>query len=436
MSAGQPLRKVEPLPVREEVSAPVGRPPSRRLYFIVALVVLLALAWGGWGRWQQDRAALETQQQVLNFVPEVRVATAKAQDGPVTLTLPGSVLPFDRARIYARATGYVAERRVDIGTRVRKGDVLLRIAAPDLDQQLSEARARLGQMEAGLAQARAASEQARSDAALADVTNARTLRLADQGWESKQNADNTRLGLASKRAAVANADAGVQVAEANIKAAQATVDRLVQMTQYELIEAPFNGVITGRNVDTGDLVKADDNSGGTPLFTVQRDDVVRVQVDVPQSGAVGLRDGLEAKVHVPELPGRTFEGAVARNSVALDAASRTMRAEVDVQNPDGALRAGLFVNVDFDIPRPAPTVLVPAEALMFNGQGLRVAVIDDSNRARLHDVAIYRDYGTTVELRQGLNGGERVALTPPADITEGQEVKVAAPPADPKAATK
>ena len=436
MSAGQPLRKVEPLPVREEVSAPVGRPPSRRLYVIVALVVLLALAWGGWGRWQQDRAATETQRQVLNFVPELRVATAKMQDGPVLLTLPGSAQPFDRARMYARATGYVAERRVDIGSRVHKGDVLLRIAAPDLDHQLSEARARLGQMEAGLAQARAAGEQARSDAALADVTNSRTLRLADQGWESKQNADNTRLGLASKRAAVANADAGVQVAEANMKAQQATVDRLVQLTQYEQIEAPFNGVITARNVDTGDLVKADDNSGGTPLFALQRDDVVRVQVDVPQSGAVGLRDGLEAKVHVPELPGRTFEGTVARNSVALDAASRTMRAEVDVQNPDGTLRAGLFVNVDFAIPRPAPTVLIPAEALLFNGQGMRVAVIDDSNHARLRDVAIYRDYGTMVELREGLNGGERVALTPPADIAEGQEVKVVAPPPDAKTVTK
>ncbi len=436
MSAGQPLRKVEPLPVREGVSAPAGRPPSWRLYVIVALVILLALAWGGWGRLQQERAATETQKQILNFMPELRVAVAKAQDGPVELTLPGSVLPFDRARIYARATGYVAERRVDIGSRVQKGDVLLRIAAPDLDQQLAEARARLGQMQAGLTQARAADEQARSDAALADVTNARTVRLADQGWESKQNADNTRLGLASKRAAVANADAGVQVAEANIKAAQATVDRLVQMTQYEQIEAPFNGVITARNVDTGDLVKADDNSGGTPLFTVQRDDVVRVQVDVPQSGAVGLRDGLEAKVHVPELPGRTFEGVVARNSVALDAASRTMRAEVDVRNPDGALRAGLFVNVDFAIPRPVPTVLVPTEALMFNGQGLRVAVVDDSGHARLHDVTIYRDYGTNVELRDGLKGGERVALTPPADIAEGQEVKVVVPPADPKAATK
>jgi HlyD family secretion protein len=427
----------EPFP-GGETKLPMGdaRPPSRRWYLIVATAALLALAWGAYGRWQRDEVAIETQQQVLNFVPEVRVAIAKRLDGPVSLTLPGSVLPFDQARIYARATGYIAERRVDIGSRVRAGELLLRIAAPDLDQQLSEAEARLGQIQAAMEQARAGAEQARSDAALADVTNSRTLRLATQGWESKQNADNTRLGLASKLAAVANAEAGVRVAEANVRAQQATVQRLLQLTQYEKIEAPFNGVITARNVDNGDLVRADDNSGGTPLFTVQRDDVVRVQVNVPQSGAVGLQDGLPAKVHVPELPSRTFEGKVARNSVALDAASRTMVAEVDVPNPDGALRAGLYVNVDFSIPRPAPTVVVPTEALLFNGAGLRVATVDDVGRVHMHNVSVYRDYGTTLELREGLQGGERVALTLPTDIVDGQQVKAVLRPEDEKTATK
>ena len=427
----------EPIPT-SEVELPLrdARPPPRRVYVVVAVGILLALAWGGYGRWQRDEAAIETQQQTLNFVPEVRVTVAKRQDGPVMLTLPGSVLPFDRARIYARATGYVAERRVDIGSRVHAGDLLLRIAAPDLDHQLSEAEARLGQIQAAMEQARAGAEQARSDAALADVTNSRTARLATQGWESKQNADNTRLGLASKLAGVANAEAGVKVAEANVKAQEATVQRLLQLTQYEKVEAPFNGVVTARNVDSGDLVKADDNSGGTPLFTLQRDDVVRVQVNVPQSGAVGLQDGLPAKVHVPELPGRTFEGKVARNSVALDAASRTMVAEVDVPNPDGALRGGLYVNVDFSIPRQVPTVVVPTEALLFNAEGLRVATVDDAGRVHMRNVSVYRDFGTTLELREGLQGGERVALTPPADVVDGQQVKALTRPEDDKTATK
>ncbi len=428
----------EPLPTGDEKVAPLSdvRPPSRRLYFLVAVVVIGALAWGAYGRWQQREAAIETQQQLADFVPELRVAVAIGQDGPAPLTLPGTVLPFDQARIFARATGYVAERRVDIGSRVHEGDLLLRIAAPDLDHQLSEAEARLVQMEGTLDQARAAAEQARSDATLADVTNTRTLRLATQGWESKQNADNTRLGLASKLAAVNNAEAGVKVAEASIRAQEATVRRLRQMTQFERVEAPFNGVITARNVDNGDLVKADDYSGGTPLFTIQRDDIVRVQVNVPQSGAVGLQDGLGAEVRVPELPGRTFEGKVSRNSVALDAASRTMLAEVDVPNPDGALRPGFYVDVQFGIPRQVPTVLIPAEALLFNADGLRVAAVDDSGHVHLHKVSIYRDYGTKIELREGLKGGERVALSPPADIAEGQKVKVAAQPADAKSETK
>jgi RND family efflux transporter MFP subunit len=428
----------EPLPTGDEKVTPLGdaRPPSRRLYFLVVIVVLGALAWGAYGRWQQREAAIETQQQLADFVPELRVAMAVGQDGPAPLTLPGTVLPFDQARIFARATGYVAERHVDIGSRVREGDLLLRIAAPDLDHQLSEAEARLLQMEGTLDQAHAAAEQARSDAALADVTNTRTARLATQGWESKQNADSTRLGLASKLAAVNNAEAGVKVAEASIRAQEATVRRLRQLAQFERVEAPFNGVITARNVDNGDLVKADDNSGGTPLFAIQRDDIVRVQVNVPQSGAVGLQDGLSAEVHVPELPGRTFEGKVSRNSVALDAASRTMLAEVDVPNPDGALRPGFYVDVQFGIPRQVPTVLIPAEALLFNADGLRVAAVDDSGHVHLHKVSVYRDYGTKLELREGLKGGERVALSPPADIAEGQKVKVVAQPTDAKAEAK
>ncbi len=420
------MNVTEPAPHRQEkLVLREARPPARRLYVLVALVVLAALAWGAYGRWQRDEAATAAQQQVVHFVPELRIVTAQRQDGPIVLTLPGSVLPFDRARIYARATGYVSDRRVDIGSRVKKGDLLLRIAAPDLDKQLSEAQARLGQMQGALEQARASAEQARSDAALAEVTNTRTLRLAGQGWETKQNADNTRLSLAAKQAALGSAEAGVKVAEANLKAQQATVQRLLQLTEFEKVEAPFSGVITARSVDNGDLCRADD-SGATPLFTLQRDDIVRVQVAVPQSGAVGLQDGLTAKVHVPELPGRVFEGKVARNSVALDAASRTMLAEVDVPNPDGALRAGLYVNVEFGIPRTSPTVVVPAEALLFNADGMRVAEVDDQGKIRLRPVSIYRDYGTTVELRDGLQGGERVALTPPADIADGQQVKVAA----------
>lgn len=407
-----------------EISRPDAPPPRRSLFVIVAVVALALLAWGTYGHIQRERAAAETQRESIDFVPTVRVTQIKRLDGPVDLTLPGNTQAFEGARIFARATGYIAERRVDIGSHVHAGDLLALIAAPELDQQLAQAQAQLAQMRAALLQSQSAVEEARSNMTLADVTNVRTSQLASQGWETKQNADNTRLGLASRQAALNNAEAGVKVAAANLAAQYATVQRLQQLTGYEHVTAPFDGVITARNVDPGDLVSADAN-GGTPLFTLQREDVLRIQVYVPQSGVIGLKPGLKARVQLPELPGRTFEGQLARLSEALDAGSRTMLVEVDVPNPDGTLKPGLYVSVTFAVPRTAPAVVVPAEAVLFNADGLRVATVDDEGRVAMRDVTVYRDFGTTLELRSGLKGNERVALSPPADIKDGQKVKVA-----------
>jgi HlyD family secretion protein len=399
------------------------KPVPRRALAIAGFVVVAALGWGAWGHYRTALAATATQQATLAFVPTVQVAIAQRQDGPVPYTLPGTISAFDSATLFARATGYVAERRVDIGSRVKQGDLLLRIAAPDLDQQLAQANATLVQTQASLTQAVAQAQQSRSNVELANVTNGRTSQLADQGWETRQNADNTRLGLAQSRATLNAAEAAIKVAQANLAAQYATVQRLQQLAAYENVTAPFDGVITSRSVDTGDLV-SDTNGTGNVLFTLVRDDVVRVQVSVPQSGAIGIRDGLAAKVHVQELPDRVFEGLVARSAVALAQASRTMQSEVDVPNPDGVLRPGLYVTVDIGIPRTAPGVVVPAEAVLFNGKGLRVAVVKDDNTISMQDVTIYRDYGTSVEVRSGLNGGEHVVLSPPADLGQGSRVKL------------
>jgi len=401
------------------------KPLPRRALAVAGIAIVAALGWGAWGHYRTALAATATQQATLDFVPTVQVAIAQRQDGPVPYTLPGTISAFDSATLFARATGYVAERRVDIGSRVKQGDLLLRIAAPDLDQQLAQANATLVQTQASLTQAVAQAQQSRSGVELANVTNGRTSQLADQGWETRQNADNTRLGLAQSRATLNAAEAAINVAQANLAAQYATVQRLQQLTAYENVTAPFDGVITSRSVDTGDLV-SDTNGTGNVLFTLVRDDVVRVQVSVPQSGAIGIRDGLAAKVHVQELPNRVFKGRVARSAVALAQASRTMQSEVDVPNPDGVLRPGLYVTVDIGIPRTAPGVIVPAEAVLFNGKGLRVAVVKDDNTIRMQDVTIYRDYGTSVELRSGLNGGERVVLSPPADLGDGGKVRLPA----------
>ncbi|GJD50081.1 Multidrug resistance protein MdtE [Methylobacterium crusticola] len=406
----------------------VPPPPRKRGFVLAALVLAALLGWGAYGHWQKSAAAAQTQRRTLDFVPQVRTVRAELADKPVELTLPGQTEAFETTAIFARATGYVAERRADIGTRVRRGDLLLRIGAPDLDQQLAQAEAQLGQQQALLVQARASVDQARASLNLANVTNSRTSTLAVQGWASKQNADTSQAGVLTQGATLAAAEAGVKVAEANLKAQGATVDRLRALTAFERVTAPFDGVVTARNVEVGNLVNADQGTG-TPLFTMDRDDVLRVSVQVPQNAAVGVRDGIAAQVAVPQMPGRRFAGHVARSSVALRFASRTLVTEVDVANPDGLLRPGLYVSVTLAVPREQPRVKVPAEALVFNQNGLQVAVVQDDQTVQLRKVEVERDYGTTIELRDGLEGHERIVLAPPATLRDGSKVQAPDEPA-------
>jgi HlyD family secretion protein len=430
-------KPMEERPVRE-TDAPQPAPPRPRapkmVFFVVVILLAGLIALGLHNHWQQSAEATATQEETINFVPTVRTAAAAEQTKPVDLVLPGQTRAFDVASIFARATGYIAERRVDIGSRVKQGDLLVRIAAPDLDRQLDQAIAQLGQVNAALAQARAQVSQAEANLKLAELNYGRSDTLVHRGFDTVQNRDTQEANLVTQRASLETVKAGVTLAEANVQAQQATVDRLRTLDAFELVTAPFDGVITRRNVDIGDLVNAD-AGGGTPMFTMDHDTVLRVSVDIPQSASAGIRNGLEAKVTVPQLPGQIFKGVVARSSVALLSASRTLTTEADVQNPDGRLRAGLYVTVTFEIPREKPTVLVPAEALIFNQQGLQVAVVDSDDKIHLKPVSIYRDFGKTVELRDGLEGGERVVLSPPTNLQDGNKVKIApdvpapAPPA-------
>ena len=399
-------------------------PPRRRVLLYVLVPVIVLLAVGAWSHWRTFTASAATSDQQKDFVPQVRTAQAQRVDAPVSLTLPGQTEPFDSASIFARATGYIAERRVDIGSHVHKGDLLVRIAAPDLDQQLAQAQAQLGQTQAAILQAQANLQQAQANKKLASVTKFRETTLAGQGWETKQNADNSTANAATSVASVASAQAGIAVANANLRAQQATVNGLQELTGFERVTAPFDGVITARSIDTGDLVSAN-SSGGTPMFSIARNDILRIAVYVPQSSAVGLRDGLAAQVRLPELPDHVFTGQVSRTADSLQPGSRSMLTEIDVQNPQGLLRAGLYVEVTFQIPRLHPGIVVPDEALVFGPKGMQVATVNDDRTVRLRPVSIYRDFGTTAELRDGLKGGETLVLSPPTDLRDGMKVKVA-----------
>lgn len=404
---------------------------------VLAVAGCGALVWGGYNAWQKERTAASTQTETERFRPELRVQVAERQAGPVKVKLPGQTRPIQQASLYARATGYVAERRVDIGSRVRKGDLLARISAPDLDQQLLQAKAQIGQYEASIRQAKATTEQARANRELAKVTQARTAKLAEKGYQTQQNLDNSDASVQTQTANVEAGEAAEGVARANLEAQQATVRRLTELAGFKDIVAPFDGVVTTRGIEVGDHVTADQSGASArPLFTVAQDTVLRVQTYVPQGVAAGIRAGIPAEVTVPELPGRTFSGTVARDASALNESTRTLLVEVDVPNAEAELRAGLYAMVGFAIPRAGPSVTVPAEALVFDSDGLRVATVGDGDKVRMRKVSIARDFGARVELRDGLDGGERVALSPPADLADGQSVAVKANAGEDKMASR
>ena len=383
---------------------------TAKLLGIGALAVLAVLIGvGAWSHAAQRTATIATLNAQNSAVPVVRTVALAAVDQPRQINLPGTIQAFNTATLYARATGYINTRNVDIGSHVKAGDVLAVIAAPELDHQLDQARGQLAQFQAAVTQAIA-------NVQLANVTNNRTTRLVQEGWTSRQQGDNDRLGLAASAAAV-------QVARANVQAQQAAVSRLEQLTGFERVVAPFTGVITSRLVDVGSLVAADATSG-SPLFTIDRTDVLRVQIYVPQGDTFGLKDGDAAEVTVPELPGRVFHGTVARHANALDQQTRTMLTEVDVDNADGTLAAGLYGIVHLHEPRAQPVVMVPSQAVIFDKEGLSVAVFDNGT-ARLRHLDLEADDGAQVAVRAGLKPGEVLILNPPVGVSDGMKVTTA-----------
>jgi RND family efflux transporter MFP subunit len=400
------------LPAEPMVHEYADERQRRRIARMIGLGAIAAVALlVGFGAWSQSSRSADTIAVLEardNAVPNVRTMTVEEDKAPRTIELPGNMAAFDTATLFARATGYISVRNVDIGSKVRKGDVLALIAAPDLDRQLDQAKAQLVQLQAAV-------EQAQANADLGRVTSARTLQLVAKGVSSAQQGDQDRLTFASRTAALA-------VARANVVAQQAAVNRLVQLTSFEQVTAPFDGVITGRFIDVGSLLIADNAFGATSLFSIARTDVLRVQVYVPQTDYFGIKDGDSATVTVPELPDRVFEGKVARNAKALAAGTRTLLTEVDVNNKDGVLTAGLYGIVHFQVRRSNPVVLIPSQAVIFNKDGLSAAVVSNG-KVELRKLELEADNGANVEVRTGLRPGDRVILSPPTNVTDGMRVQ-------------
>jgi RND family efflux transporter MFP subunit len=389
------------LPAPARVSAP-------RLVGLAAIVAVLVAAaflvtWLPKRHAQQELAAATKSNASATL--RVQVVTPKVKSSDRSMALPGSVQPLEETVVYPRSSGYVVKWNADMGDKVDAGAVLVEIEAPEIDQQLDQARAQLEQSRAALVQA-----VANRDFSL--TTLDRYKKLTPQGVASQQELDQ-------KQSQSVVDEANVKVAQAAIEAQQANVRRLLQMKSWGRVTAPFAGTVNTRMIERGALV-----SPTTPLYKISANDPVRVFVQVPQDVATSVRSDVPAQVTVREYTGRTFEGKVARSAGSLDPASRTMNTEIRVPNPKGELLGGMYAQVALTLPSPHRVFEVPATAVMNDAKGLRIAVVGPDAKLKIVPVVIERDTGVTIEIATGVADGDRVVKLGSTELVDGRSVEV------------
>lgn len=386
-----------------------GQRPKRRrgtLWLVVVLVIAAIVVVAGIVPRRRARAALKEETDDL-AIPTVR-AIHPDQGAPATeIVLPGNMQAFKDAPIYARTNGYLNKWYVDIGGRVKAGQLLAEIETPEVDQQLGQAEADLNTAKANLN--------------LSEITAQRYEGLKNTDSVSKQDVDNAEGDYQAKKAAVASALSNVK--------------RLQELQSFEKIYAPFDGVITARNTDIGHLINS--GAGGTQqeLFHIASISTLRVYVNIPQEYSASAKRGLHADLTLSQFPGRRFTGELVRTADAIDPATRTLLAEIDVKNPTGELLPGAYTEVHLKVPTGAETYILPATALIFRSQGLQVALVGTDQKAQLVPITIGRDFGNEVEVLAGLPKNSLVIVNPPDSLVSGEQVRVVGgpPPAPPKA---
>jgi multidrug efflux pump subunit AcrA (membrane-fusion protein) len=395
--------------------------------------------------------------------PLVNAATVKRAPTSIDLLLPGNITPITEAYIFARATGFLKKRYVDIGDRVSAGQMLADIEAPDLDQQVSQSRAALAQAQGQLGQAQASLDQFTATRDLAELTWERYKVLTAKGAVSRQDGDNQFTSAKTSEANVMAQRKTVRASEEYVRASEATLERLMALQGYERITAPFGGVITARNVDVGALISVTGSSlgparsngaapsdvpSGGEIFRLAEIGRLRILISVPQTNSPGIQVGQTATVTVQQIPNQSFPGKVTRTSSSLDAQSRTLLTEVDVENPRGVLLPGMYAMVSFKTDRIDPPFLVPDASLVVRASGTVLAVLqplaaDEQEKVRAEgiDAATLvrvrrvhfqtvqpgRDYGTELEILGGLAVGQEVAVDPNDAVQEGALIQIVAP---------
>lgn len=374
-----------------------SKPSHGARFVLVGLgIVLVALAVFGIVKRVHARHEL-TEDTDRNAVATVATITPKGSPKEQGLTLPGTVASWQDAQVYARTTGYVAKWYVDIGAKVKKGQRLADLDTPDVDNQLLQGKAQMR------------TDQANE--AFAKVTADRYAKLATQGLVAQQLADQY---MAQYKADVAT-----------VQADQANVARLQNLQDFKYIQAPYDGIVTQRNLNIGALVDA--GSSGSNLFVIADTSKLRVYVDVPETYAASVSIGMPADVSLNTYGAKPIVGTVARTADALDPSTRTLRMEIDVDNAGQALVSGVYANVKLALSTATHNYIVPANTLLFRSEGLRIALVDGQQHVHLQPVTLGRDFGNMVEITDGLTDNDRIVLSPPDSLYEGQRVNIAEP---------
>ena len=374
---------------------------------LIALTLAAALFAATLPRVRNEKQLNTAAAQTAKTPPRVSVVTARRAPATSEHVLPGNAQAFREAALYARTTGYLKRWLVDIGDRVSERQLIAEIDAPDVDDQLAQARSNLNLAKANLLVSDA-------NLGLAKITLGRDIRARDA---------TTPETIDQDQAQVKTAEAQVESAKANIQANQATVQQYVDLQSFQKIIAPFPGVITARNVDPGALIIADNPTGMREMFHIMQTDPLRVFVNVPQVYATRIVPGQDAVVYQEQAPLKQFAGKVTRTANALDPNTRTLLTEVDVPNPQNALQPGMYLQVKFTAVRGVSAVMIPSAALVIRNDGAFVPVLDQQNRVHYRKVGRGRDYGAEVEILTGLDGGETVVVYPGDALPEGQEVE-------------
>jgi len=399
-----------------------NRRPSTLSLVLIALFLAALIVVGffvGYLPREKREAVLAAESKETGVtLPVVNVSRVTRAEGDSQLVLPGNIQAVTEAPILARATGYIRKRYVDIGDRVKAGQVVAEVEAPELDQQILQANAAIDQVKSNVLQAEAAIQQGKANENLAQLTAGRMTNLLNRGVISKQDNDNAQAQYAAQQANVEALTKAAAAMRSSVAAAEANLARLTQIKTYQTVRAPFDGVITLRNVDTGALV----NEGSTLLFRVAQTGSLRTYVNLPQSDAESVKVGQRANISIAELPGRKFAGVVTRTSNALDPTTRTLLTEVQVQNADAALMPGMFAQVDLTVTRKSPLLLIPGDTLVVRSDGPQVAVVQPDGTVHFTRILLGRDYGDRLEVLSGLELGQQLATNPSDEVREGVKV--------------